>query len=356
MANACGKVAEGMNYESMLCNQDVFCDVAQDCKFSQWSQWVDCTASCNGVSRRVRGIDVYGKGDGAWCKGATEEIQPCNPGIAELPTPECGQRGRRDCEFADWQPWGECSATCGGGEYRRHRAVAQSASGGGAGCQGALAEIGECGKEQCPGAEVVDCKFSDWQEWGACSKCSGERMRYRHVLEYATSYGANCEAGDLRQIADCPRVCGGEHYCVWDGWEAWSSCSNSCGPGKRQRRRSLQLSGSPGSEDLLPSMDELMRQYAYLDVRTKALEAHRFEELSIAFGAGCMALVVGILGYRSVALLHRRLRHDSHLHSASRFAAHPDGSRASSFSFSALREVAGSTLLEADADTAAPLE
>ena len=54
-----------------------------------------------------------------------------------------------DCKVGEWKPWGECSATCGGGTKTRARDVIGAPENGGASCPDTLEETDVCNTDQC---------------------------------------------------------------------------------------------------------------------------------------------------------------------------------------------------------------
>ncbi|XP_073415578.1 hemicentin-2 isoform X1 [Dendrobates tinctorius] len=80
--------------------------------------------------------------------------------------------------------------------------------------------------------------FSEWQEWGPCTRTCGqgiqERVRMCNNPPPANG-GRPCMGRDVDvracSLPLCP-VDGG-----WTGWTSWSQCSASCGEGSRQRTR-----------------------------------------------------------------------------------------------------------------------
>ncbi|CAE8680778.1 unnamed protein product [Polarella glacialis] len=321
-ANACGTEVTGKDRETRFCNTDVNCEAPVDCVLALWGLWSPCSASCDGIQRRARVVLTYGRGDGKFCEGAIKETRPCNPSPGELLPIACSKGPQVDCQLSEWAGWGSCTATCGGGSHVRGRKILVQATNGGKACDGRLEEIRECSRNDCAAPAPQDCKLSQWQEWGACSKCSGQRLRYRNILQYAEFAGLNCNETDTQESTSCPRKCDGESFCVWATWEEWQRCTAACGTGgKRTRRRYLQVTSDPTSKaDALQPVQDLVMKYSALYMRTEELEGshlqddnhnhnnnntyyyyyynnnsnnkNNLQELFVAFGAGCLSLLL----------------------------------------------------------------
>jgi hypothetical protein len=104
-----------------------------------------------------------------------------------------------DCKMSDWTQWGACSKTCGGGTQTRTRTVTTPAANGGVACP-ALTDTSNCNVQPCP----VDCVGS-WSNWGECdAKCgTGMRNRIYSVSRAAEHGGQACPVPD-RAIASEP--------------------------------------------------------------------------------------------------------------------------------------------------------
>nr|DBA21577.1 TPA: hypothetical protein GDO54_018188 [Pyxicephalus adspersus] len=81
--------------------------------------------------------------------------------------------------------------------------------------------------------------FSDWQEWGPCTRTCGQGVQERIRLcnnPPPANGGRPCMGRDVDvrscNLSPCS-VDGG-----WTGWSSWSQCSATCGEGSRQRTRS----------------------------------------------------------------------------------------------------------------------
>ncbi|CAE7034309.1 spon1 [Symbiodinium sp. CCMP2592] len=265
MANDCGREQPlGKNREIAFCDVGVHCSRPVDCELSEWSSWSACSSSCDGIRHRSRVVRVYGRADGRWCKGGLRETAPCHPTFGSSLPQGCGPGRAQDCLFGPWEAWKECSATCDGGEHARSREIVQHAKNGGLPCEGDLKQISECARHECGGPAPKDCIFGDWEDWGACGKCSGQRKRFRSIRQYPTAGGKECELTDTEEAGKCPRSCHAQHFCGWATWGIWGSCSASCGQGYRQRRRHLQLSDNPDAlligRDMIQEYDDLVQR------------------------------------------------------------------------------------------------
>ena len=59
-----------------------------------------------------------------------------------------------NCSWSNWNAWGDCSASCGGGTQLRYRIVEEAAQNGGLLCEGAPVESRDCNVDLCPPGNV----------------------------------------------------------------------------------------------------------------------------------------------------------------------------------------------------------
>jgi len=213
----------------VACNQKA-CPI--DCKLTAFSAWSKCTKSCNkGTTTRSRkAVTLPGFG-GAKCAHLSETYH-CN----YLACPV-------DCVAGSWSPWTACSKTCGTGYQQRSRRVSKSAFGGQA-CAGGTYESKACNSSPCP----IDCVFTAFEKWSACSRTCGvgSRSTVRQITVDAAYGGKACPA--IVKSEDC-----NSHTCPTDcqtgAWSAWGHCSKSCGAGGfRSRARSITAAASNGGK------------------------------------------------------------------------------------------------------------
>ncbi|KAI5106526.1 SCO-spondin, partial [Silurus meridionalis] len=99
----------------------------------------------------------------------------------------------------------------------------------------------QCGTAPCP----VDCGWSEWTSWSACSRtCDvGIRRRYRSGTNPLPAFGGLPCVGDRAELDTCSIYpCSGAK----GPWSAWSECSVPCGGGYRNRTRGpIRSHGTP---------------------------------------------------------------------------------------------------------------
>ncbi|XP_035691280.1 hemicentin-1-like [Branchiostoma floridae] len=222
-----GADCEGDNEETQDCDSGVSCPV--DGGWSEWNPWSDCSVTCGvGTQTRSRTCTNPAPADGgADCEGDNEETQDCDSGVS------CPVDGG----WSDWSAWSDCSVTCGVGTQTRSRTCTNPApANGGADCEGDDEETQDCDSGvSCP----VDGGWSEWNPWSDCSvTCGvGTQTRSRTCTNPAPADGgADCE-GDDEETQDCNSGVSCPVDGVWSTWLAWSTCTQSCGGGTQVRQR-----------------------------------------------------------------------------------------------------------------------
>ncbi|GFS05121.1 brain-specific angiogenesis inhibitor 1 [Elysia marginata] len=155
--------------------------------FTNWSPWDVCSVSCGGgVQGRLRTCvgPFYGGND---CEGSYSENQTCNLDPCPI-----------DGMFTNWTDWSPCSVSCGGGVVNRSRDC-YGPFYGGKSCEGPWDEQKICNDHPCP----EDGAWYPWSSWGECSaSCGGgEQTRNRSCL--GTLHGGDYCVGDHNETRDC---------------------------------------------------------------------------------------------------------------------------------------------------------
>ena len=193
-----------------------------DCPtLTPWSDWTTCSQSCGGGSkRRVRDckLERVGINDNP-CNEALEEVSGCN---------------EKECpKWTDWSDWTECSVSCGGGSRTKIRECifddgSSSDDPLDCGDGGSRNETEDCNKDPCPA-------FTPWSEWSTCSvTCGGgKRQRARECSTPTIRNGQLVCDGNAFEEEDCST-----NSCPqWTSWTEWSPCTSSCGGGTKTRKR-----------------------------------------------------------------------------------------------------------------------
>jgi hypothetical protein len=155
-----------------------------------------------------------------------------------------------DCVVSQWGDWASCSQSCGSGTQQRTRTGTMYQDLGsnavrppvGKPCP-SLFESQECNPQHCP----VDCVVSRWTLWGACdASCgTGRQERHRSIDVDVAFGGRKCWA--LNESRDCmTQECPVD--CVPSTWGSWSSCSKTCGAGTQTRERSISVDAQFGGK------------------------------------------------------------------------------------------------------------
>jgi len=282
-ATDCGIPALGNDKDVKACNTDA-CGTDKDCLLGEWTHWSDCSCTRDGVKRRVRSIEQYGMGDGAFCHGDLKQITGCNTcedsGTCEK------EEATIDCELTDWEH-GACSATCGEGHKMSTRSVSTQPANGGAPCDAKLEKIAPCTVKDCPSTpEPNGCEWDNWMTWGACDKCGGQRKRNRQIKHMPEKGGEPCELGASEEIEKCPRHCHTEYWCEWGEWTI-GNCSATCGHGIAKKSR--ELKATPVKTNL-----ELAAVYRAMD-KDDVLQhqSNKVRDVWVAFCGGGLMSAVG---------------------------------------------------------------
>lgn len=294
-ATGCGKAPKGLHSQVQECNLQG-CESDRDCTLGGWSEWSDCSCSCEGIMHRHRQITDYGAGKGQFCQNATKEVVVCNyyPNKSE-----CEGDKPVDCKYANWTKDGDCTATCDGGQQNWKRDIIDVHQYGGKPCNIAVRKTEECNTQSCNTESPIDCEWHDWDEWSDCDKCSGEMKRTRTIAQMPKHLGDPCKAADSEQITNCSRHCHTPIVCVWSDWKDEIECDASCGKGKKLRKRLLQINTTA-----VEAEGKFVQQ--------PPVAQSRLQELTVSFACGSLvsflALIVTMRAFRGESQSHQLVR------------------------------------------------
>ncbi|VDK29679.1 unnamed protein product [Gongylonema pulchrum] len=96
------------------------------------------------------------------------------------------------------------------------------------------------GNEINDGGPPVDCVISEWTPWGNCSATcgSGKRQRSRQIEVFARNGGRACPEHMVQERRCELRPCAIQK-CHIKPWSTWSACPVTCGDGQQFRRRRI---------------------------------------------------------------------------------------------------------------------
>ncbi|XP_062505321.1 A disintegrin and metalloproteinase with thrombospondin motifs adt-1-like isoform X3 [Corticium candelabrum] len=218
-----GRDCSGYSWQNETCSERP-CPV--DGKFSSWSNWTFCSATCGGgVRRRVRYCDDPSPSFGGRnCTGPWLETGECNDEVCPI-----------DGKWSEWEDWSDCSKSCGTGFHIRQRHCNNPAPQfGGLECPGFASENDTCNVHFCP----VNGSWSDWTSWTDCSESCEGGIQYRSRFcdnPRPNHDGLDCVGSDQEN-----RPCN-QQQCPLDGgwgtWMSWSTCTATCNGGTQSRSR-----------------------------------------------------------------------------------------------------------------------
>jgi len=151
--------------------------------------------------------------------------------------------------MSNWSKMSECSVTCGGGKKSTHRSVLNR--NGQETCPH-VNKIVDCNMQACP----TDCVMGDWNAWSTCTKSCGEKgsqRRHRRIITPASDGGKACGAAEEHEECDmgpCPI------HCKVSKWGVFSDCSKSCDSGSYTRTRTILQTARHGGF-VCPSLKEV---------------------------------------------------------------------------------------------------
>lgn len=162
-------------YEEEPCNAEVCCPI--HCQVGEWTEYGNCDAEVGpGYRYSTRDVVVPPNMCGSKCPLLSRR-KPC---FGPSPVP-------KKCKLSPWSLWSSCSVTCGAGTRYRTRALIAGFSLPEGAC-GNLRELDACMEQPCP----EDCSMSAWGPWSKCNN-DGFRRRTRSVIRFPSGGGAPCD-------------------------------------------------------------------------------------------------------------------------------------------------------------------
>ena len=119
-----------------------------------------------------------------------------------------------DGEWTPWSQWRDCSRPCGGGERTRSR-FCNPPRHGGEDCVGEDEEKEDCNNHQCPS-----------------TLSAGDIVK---IVKAGTDIAKDLVGTGLKFYSEVRSVDG-----TWSSYGAWSSCTVTCGGGKKTRTRTCE--------------------------------------------------------------------------------------------------------------------
>ena len=142
-----------------------------------------------------------------------------------------------DGNYTNWSQFSSCTVSCGLGIKTRNRTCTNPRpQHGGNDCPGPYTQTEPCFLRHCP----INGNYSEWTEFSSCTlSCGGgKKNRRRTCTSPRPQYGGrNCSGlGPYQEVADC-----NTHPCPINGgyseWSEFSACSVTCNSGMKARTR-----------------------------------------------------------------------------------------------------------------------
>ena len=131
---------------------------------------------------------------------------------------------------------------------------------------------------------VIPAEWGEWDDWSTCSvTCGpGKRLRRRH-----------CATGEIGQPGCGIKGVKQEQNCLirrcklgWSQWEHWTDCSATCGQGVRSRKRECSNPEKLGQHAACPKHNAYVIEPCKLGICIKWLEWTDWSACSVSCGSG----------------------------------------------------------------------
>ncbi|XP_013406580.1 A disintegrin and metalloproteinase with thrombospondin motifs adt-2 [Lingula anatina] len=189
-----------------------------------WGEWQDWGSCSASCGGGTRTRSRTCPTTGA-CAGESSQTVQCNTDPCVVSQPTTTGSNNVPGTWGAWSGWSSCSQTCGGGTRSRSRECGDGSS-----CSGEASESESCNTETCAAPS-----WGPWGGWSTCTRTCGGGTRSR---DRACESGSSCDGVSSEtqecNTNECPvsSVDGN-----WGGWGPWSACSATCGSGKKTRTK-----------------------------------------------------------------------------------------------------------------------
>ncbi|XP_023348017.1 uncharacterized protein LOC111716763 isoform X2 [Eurytemora carolleeae] len=231
-----------------------------DCLWSGYNTWSTCSSTCGqGEQFRERKVLQPARAGGRQCIGDVRETRSCT----SRPCP-------RSCEWGEYEPWSDCSKTCGGGTQQRRRQISRRADPGGAECDGKPVDVRFCNTQVCSTETESDPDTDEDLETNSINGIRFPEKSLRNATEQSFKVNISSSKDSISATEKIPitikeSIKAGEENkksaeleCIWSQWGSWSRCTRGCGVGIQKRFR-LLLVGPEIQEQTCPGATQEVR-------------------------------------------------------------------------------------------------